>query len=104
MKEIEPIMLNELINNKVFFYSYSNGGNYREIPKKAIKHKDYKALVDYYNKVFYTKLSNYNLIPYAYDKRFGKYIMILVADFRKSVQQFVCFVVVGKPYLVGYKK
>lgn len=104
MKEIELIMLNELINNKVSFYSYFNGGNYREIPKNAIKHKDYKALCDYYNKIFYTKLLNYNLLPYAYDKRIGKYVMMLVADYEEYIQQFVCFVVVGKPYLVGEKK
>lgn len=104
IKEIKPVLFDELINNKLLFYSYFNGGDYREIPKNAIKHKDYKSLVDYYNKVLYNKLSNHNLIPYAYDKRIGKYVMILVADFEKGVQQFVCYVVVGKPYLVIDKK
>lgn len=104
MDEIKPLLLDELFNHKISFYSYPNGGNYREIPKKTVKHKDFKTLCEYYTKVYYTKLSNYNLRPYCYDNRIGKYVMILVADFEKYVQQFVCFVVVGKPYLVGDKK
>lgn len=103
MKEIKPILFDELINNKLPFYSYYNGGDYREIPKKAVKHKDFKALCMYYNKG-YTKLVNYNLVPYAYDKRIGKYVMMLVADYEKYIQQFVCFVVVGKPRIIEIEK
>lgn len=105
IKEIKPVLSDELINNKLSFYSYFNGGDYRDIPKKAIRHKDYKALCDYYKNFFvYSKLSNYNLIPYAYDNRIGKYVMILTTDFENSVQQAICFVVVGKPYLVSDRK
>lgn len=95
------------MSKKLMFMTYDNSDGIHSIIaryNKSIRYfENYNELLNYFKNEHdllhrQQARNNFNLIPYAYDNRLNKQVMMLVADYCGYKQQFISYVVIIDDY------